>query len=421
MIITAERGGRNKRHGRYLIAHLAKTENVSAVIATIGNCCAETLAEFISTVEIYRDASHRATSHSSPAFHHLTVNPSKDHPTKKLIEAAHRVRRELDTAAGSPRPYAMILHTKPRAAPVGSKDGGSSRHLHLIIGAVDDKGAFLDDSWSKIKTERLALELGHDLSEPPVVGRHFQSALRVLKTTRPDVVKWLEDEVGIKPEKPTSAISSKSRARAKAQGLDLPKAKTAVRRAKIASSDAHSFQANLAEIGMSIEPGDKPSIWVIRDRKGRLIGSADRLLKIRRAEFHAYMEKTTNEPEARIDHRHQRSGSDRENERNDRVDVITGAGRDGLSRSDRPPAFRNRARTTDSARVDRVHQRKTRRLDRRWRIFRSLSRHYAKLLAALTSIAAHIWRQPHDHVSSDMELNPKQEISDFRRLPKPRS
>ena len=204
MIITTETGGRTKRHAAYLVAHLAKTENVEAVIAAIGNCSAEILGEFFATVEIYKNASLRATA-QSPAWHHITVNPSKDHSREKLIEAAHRARKELDEALT--RPYAIIIHRKARAEPSVEPRGSSSEHLHLLIGAVDEHGKFLDDGWSKIKTERLCLELAHDLGESAVVGRHFQSALRVLKRTRPEVVKWLESTVGLNPEKPTSTSS----------------------------------------------------------------------------------------------------------------------------------------------------------------------------------------------------------------------
>jgi hypothetical protein len=208
MILTTETGGRTKSHGKYLIAHLAKTENVEAVIAEIGNCQAETLGEFVAIVEIYRNASLRATARS-PAFHHSTVNPSKDHFREKLIETAHRVRRELDPAGT--RPYALVIHRKARAEPRSEPGGSSSEHLHLLIGAVDEHGKFLDDGWSKIKTERLCLELAYDLGEPAVVGRHFQSALRVLTRTRPEVVQWLENTVGLKRLKRSASRRSRSR------------------------------------------------------------------------------------------------------------------------------------------------------------------------------------------------------------------
>jgi hypothetical protein len=114
MILTTETGGRTKSHGAFLIAHLAKTENFEAVIAEIGNCCAQSLGEFFATVEIYRNASPRATARS-PAWHHITVNPSKDHSREKLIEAAHRVRKELDPRLT--RPYAKFKIFRRRLDP----------------------------------------------------------------------------------------------------------------------------------------------------------------------------------------------------------------------------------------------------------------------------------------------------------------
>jgi hypothetical protein len=399
---------------------------VQAVIAEIGNCNAVTLGEFFATAEIYRNASLRATARS-PSWHQITVNPSKDHSREKLIEAAHRVRREFD--AGT-RPYAIVFHRKPRAEPLAEPSAeprdSSSEHFHLLISAVDERGKFLDDGWSKIATERLCLELAHDLGESAVVGRHFQPALRFLERTRPEVVAWLADTVGLNPEKPVSAISSKSRARAKAQGLNLPKAKAAVRAAKTASSDVGSFRTNLAKLGFAISPGEKPRVWVIIDSQARLIGAADRLLKIRRGEFHAFMETTADEPETKLTNADSRRPRiDRENEPVDRPDLAAGARGDGFGQSDNPPADRNRARAAGATRMDREHQRKTRLTNRKFRrILRSSSQHHGTLIAALTAIAATTWWDSREHAASDIVLNPdlteRQDLWGIGQLPKPR-
>jgi len=216
MIITTVKHGRTKRDGERLIAHLSKTENVEVDLAEVGNCVGETLTEFVSIAAIYRDAAPTSNA-NTVSFHHLTVNPAIDHPREMLIEMAHRARLELDPSGE--RPFAIVIHKKPRSEP----GGGSGEHAHLLIAAAaaDAGGKFLDDGFSKIRTERLALELAFDFGEPPVIGRHFKPAFRRLRTTRPEVAEWLESQVGADPAKPESAFSPNAMARARGLNLNL--------------------------------------------------------------------------------------------------------------------------------------------------------------------------------------------------------
>jgi hypothetical protein len=124
---------------------------------------------------------------------------------KKLIEAAHRIRGEMDP--DNTRPYVIVVHRKPRATP-----GGSSQHGHLLLSAVDEHGKFLDDGWSKIRTDRINLELCYDLDEPAVVGRHFRPALRFLRKSRPEVAVWLDNSVGSNSRSNPLTLSGTGRA-----------------------------------------------------------------------------------------------------------------------------------------------------------------------------------------------------------------
>lgn len=288
MIITTTKHGRTKGDGQRLIAHLTKTENAEVTLVEMGNCIGDTLHEFVSVAAVYRDAAPQADNKTA-SFHHLTINPSVSHPRNTLIEIVHRARIELDPSGQ--RPFAIVIHRKPRAEAVaGAEAGGSDEHAHLLIAAANENGEFLDDGFSKIRTERLSLELAHDFGEEPVVGRHFKSALRHLTTTRPEVAVWLESKVGADPAKPEAAFSPNARARARGEKLNLPKAKAAVRVAWSKSGDAETFTQRLSEIGCVLRPGDRAGVWIIEDSKGRLVGAANRLLKLKRDEFTKIME-----------------------------------------------------------------------------------------------------------------------------------
>jgi hypothetical protein len=278
MIITTELHGRRRSDSSALIRHLVKPENNLAYIGEIGRSVAETLPQLVAVMEVYRDASP-----AKPAFHHVTINPAADLSREKLLGAAHKVRFELDPS--DTRPFAIVVHHKPRA-----EKGGAAKHAHLVLAHVDSKGKALDDRWIKVRTERVARELEFWLGEPALLGRHHRPVLRVLRATAPEIAMWLEASLGAEPPKPNSAFAPGARGRARKQGLDLPEAKAAVRAAWANSEGISEFRARLAEGGLELKAGDKPYVWIIQDREGRLVGAADRLLRMRRNHLNELME-----------------------------------------------------------------------------------------------------------------------------------
>ena len=178
-----------------------------------------------------------------------------------------------------------MIHEKPRA-----EAGGSQLHAHLVLSSADDKGKCLDDGWSIIRTERVARELEYLLGEHPLVGRHHRPVLKALMNTKPEIFHWLREALGDDPEKPESAFSSRARNRARAKNLNLPKAKAAVRAVWLGAHTMTEFKLALEKLDLEIVAGDRPDVFVIIDQKGRLVGAADRILKIQRATFNEMME-----------------------------------------------------------------------------------------------------------------------------------
>lgn len=273
MIVTTVLHGRTRRDGRNLIRHLTKPENQFAYIAEIGNSVAETLPELIAVMEIYRDASASLSS-----FHHLTINPATDLAHAQVVCAANMARLELDPS--DVRPYGIVLHGKPRAEP-----RGGSTHGHLLLGHVDSTGKALDDGWSKLRTERVSREIEFALGEPPVLGRHHRAVLKALRNRSPEVADWLERAFGANPPLPRSAFAPGARGRARKNQLDLPKAKAVARAVWEQCEDKAEFRTRLAEAGLELVPGEHADVWIIQDRKSRLVGAADRLLRVPRQEF----------------------------------------------------------------------------------------------------------------------------------------
>lgn len=279
MIITCSKHGRTKADCDVLTAHLFKLENDFVIVAEIGNSAALDVRGALRDMEILRDGSP-----SGAGLHHITLNPSANCSHEALLHAAHRARREFDPA--SSRPYVIVIHGKARAEP-----DSSASHAHVVVGHVDHEGRALKDKFSKIRTERLARELEFDMGERPTLGRHHVAVLRQLRKCRPEAAAWLVKAFGENPEKPISAISSAGRNRAKRMGVNLPEARSEMRKLWQAANDIAAFRPKLAERGFEIAAGQKSGVWIVRDSKTKqIIGALDRLLKLKRLEVEKIME-----------------------------------------------------------------------------------------------------------------------------------
>jgi hypothetical protein len=107
---------------------------------------------------------------------------------------------------------------------------------------------------------------------------------------KPEIFHWLREALGDDPEKPESAFSSQARNRARTQNLNLPKAKAAVRAVWLGAHTMTEFKVELGKLDLEIVGGDRPGVFVIVDQKGRLVGAANRILKIQRSTFNQMME-----------------------------------------------------------------------------------------------------------------------------------
>jgi hypothetical protein len=278
VIITTSKHGRTPGDSANLIEHLFKPENDSVEVLEIGNSVATDLAGAIRDMEVLRDGSK-----ASAAFHHASINPSQNCSKKQLLEAANRVRLELDP--DGQRVYAIVCHTKKRAVE------GAPIHAHLVLANVDANGRALKDGRSKIRTECVARICEFELRETPTLGRHHKSALKLLaERNLPLVRAWLVEAFGEDPERPRSAMSADTRQRAKRQGLDLPQAKAVVADVWSVTGTMETFKTGLKAKGYVLAPGKKEDVWVVFDADGRMIGAVDRLLHKKRQEICHLME-----------------------------------------------------------------------------------------------------------------------------------
>lgn len=279
MINTTSKHGRTSRDSANLVAHLLKPENDAVEVLEIGNSVATDIEGVLRDMEVLRDGS-KATA----GYHHVSINPGRDCSKDQLLACVHRVRLELDP--DGQRAFVAICHTKQRATPEGA-----AIHAHLVLANVDAQGRALKDGRSKIRTECIARICEYELGEPPTLGRHHKSALKLLSERNLPLVRaWLVEAFGEDPERPRSAMSAETRQRAKRLGLDLPQAKAAVATLWSVTGTMETFKTALKAQAYVLAPGNKENVWVVLDGDGRTIGAVDRLLRMKRHEIRHLME-----------------------------------------------------------------------------------------------------------------------------------
>lgn len=296
MILTISKHGRSSRDCEFLATHLEKPENEFVKIAEIGNSAATDLRGVLADMQITRNASPQAKA----CLMHISINPARNHSEAALIKEAHRARLEFDKGE---RPYIILIHGKPRVnsseggrnfaeGSSNSAEGGSDTHAHLVIGMCNSAGKSLSDSMSIIRGEVCARLGEFELNEPATPSRHTPAVLKKLRERNlHEVASWLTAAHGETPEKPVSAISAATRQRAKRNGINLPLAKSEIVAAWQRTGDISGFKIELSKHGYAIEKGQKPHVWLIRDSAAELdLGAADRLLRIKRRQFHKMME-----------------------------------------------------------------------------------------------------------------------------------
>jgi len=280
MILTTKRHGRSARDRRNLSSHLGKQIGQVSRVAVIGNVALSNSDDVLQYMETMRDACG-----GSVAFHHITLNPSRQLTDEQRDDA---VRRVLDALDAEDHAFVVWEHSEKMRAGVADVD----HHFHIIVSNFGPDGRALDDRQSFMKLEAVARSLEVDFGEQITPSRRTAAvAARLVDMGRDDVAAQLP----ISAEPPKASMTSGQRAAADRQGVDLPAAQAAVKAAWQQSDAPDAFYAALSEIGLTVTPGRKQGIFIVSAGDVE-IGALDRIVKEKRAAVAARME-VLNEPE----------------------------------------------------------------------------------------------------------------------------
>lgn len=275
MILTTVRHGRTGRDVKNLLAHLNKQLHQTSRVIRIDGVPVSNAADAMAYMQAMRDAS-RATV----ACHHISISPRIRLTGEQINDAVQRI-----LAAMGAEDHAYVLWKHGEKARTG--EDVADEHYHLVVGHIGPDGRALRDSMSFVRLEAAARSLEVDFGEDLTRSRFTKSVAKELRRIGRDDVA---DMLTMPPSPPPSSMSSKTRAKAERQELDLPEAQAAVRAAWTASDSPAAFRAALADSGFEIANGNRPGVFVIM-KNGIDVGALDRIVKEKRAAVAARMMK----------------------------------------------------------------------------------------------------------------------------------
>lgn len=285
MIFTINSHGRTRRDVERLAAHLSNTTYQSVSISkSFGVVAANSLHDQLIDLAASRYLSKKANI----GIQHITINPRiiiNSNQKDRLIDA---IRKEFNAENHA---YVLVEHSgKTRA-----RLGGSTIHYHLLIAHVSPNGKALNISHSYDRLEAIARS-----AEYSIEGGHLTPSRRRAKVAV-HLDRRKEHQVAAKVREgdqtlPESRMSTRSRQRAKREGINLP--------ARIAEIEqlwrAGDPLSALRSKGFKVRLGDQKGVILIETASGSRIGALHRLLKKSKAEVIAKIECNMNKEKGNV-------------------------------------------------------------------------------------------------------------------------
>ncbi|CAI9122020.1 relaxase/mobilization nuclease domain-containing protein [Brytella acorum] len=218
-------------------------------------------------------------------FHHFKISPdkeiSRDEARKDFEEIAQEYGFNLDDAV-------IVEHQKPR-----SKKDNSAIHWHLIAPHYNrNTRRALDCRNSYKRNEKLSRLSEIRTGQTIIQGRHNKAVFFALqkegKTAEAQTIQHLAEG-----ELPSASFSVSQQRKAERKGINLPQEKATIENIWKASDGLKAFVSGLESEGFTLKVGTKKDTYII-EKNGTLIGSANRLLKMKKGDFATQYEKEIN-------------------------------------------------------------------------------------------------------------------------------
>lgn len=212
------------------------------------------------------------------SLRHFSINPGQKWTNKQMSETIDKIREEY---GAKDRPYIAVGHSKKLA------DGTDNKHIHLII-PERWLGKTLDNKFAYQRNEKISRMCEFDFGHEITTGKHNRAVGHSLEDNEKykELSKIMLEVHANKP-RPVASYSSNDLQISKRKGIDLPKLKLEIKDIYSRSDNYKSFKSGLEDNGYQIKKGEKA--YIIETKDGTFLGSANRLLKMKKSEFEQFI------------------------------------------------------------------------------------------------------------------------------------
>jgi hypothetical protein len=180
-------------------------------------------------------------------------------------------------------------HDKPRAV------AAFGTHWHALVPEIIDTASgprVMGSRFSYLRHVKVARIAEHRLKQNFVRSNHEAACLAALESDgHLDVAAALRAHIDADPgEAHREAFSRDTHQMGKRKGVDIPKARAAVRVAWETTRGRDEFESALAGQQLRVRSGEKPATFIIESLDGVFVGAAHRLARVRRLDFRVRME-----------------------------------------------------------------------------------------------------------------------------------
>ncbi len=217
---------------------------------------------------------------SQYAVRHVKISSYEDMTDQQAFEVVRMYACEFKT---DPDKATIVKHTKQRA-----DRKASHQHYHVYFPEVMATGKILDSSFSKIREEKIARIAEIDFGHVPVIGKHNVSVIKDLeKSGRKSYADTIRKNTpSLTPkDAPNASYSEKQFRRSKSNGINLNQIRQSLKDLRTSSESFGQMIEGLDALNLKIKKGDKAGTYIIVTHDNELLGSANRLMGMKKQEF----------------------------------------------------------------------------------------------------------------------------------------
>ncbi|GCE82694.1 hypothetical protein MSKU9_0835 [Komagataeibacter diospyri] len=209
-------------------------------------------------------------------FHHFKISPereiSREQARQDFQAIAYEYGFDLSDAV-------IVEHQKQR-----TKKENSAIHWHMIVPHYNQKtGRALDCRNSYKRNEKLSRLSEIRTGQTIIQGRHNRAVFHALKAEGKEQEAQAIQHT-TEGDLPGASFSTNQQRKAERKGISLPEEKQAITDIWSQSDGLKAFIAGLDNAGYTFQKGDKKDTFIIM-KDSTLIGSANRLLKMKKGDF----------------------------------------------------------------------------------------------------------------------------------------